>query len=141
MTTPNEKIETIVSHFRSIALTTQAVLDDWRTEGNGGNLPIPKLLGRIAVKLNWDENQILDNDPLVRNVVRNHPDWLVSLGTRGGVQHREDKERIAREKAELKAQKKGRRKKTSVSPELVNQVREEMESRLAGSTETDSEEN
>lgn len=73
-------------------------------------LQFPILMGMIAVKVNWDDKQIRENDPFVRWYVRNHPEWHVTRGAHGGIMKKEDKQKKeavknakATAKAEMKA--------------------------------------
>lgn len=73
-------------------------------------LQFPVLMTMIAVKTNWDDKMIRENDPFVRWYVRNHPQWHVTRGAGGGIMKKEDKQkkeaaRLAKlsAKAEMKA--------------------------------------
>jgi hypothetical protein len=55
-------------------------------------------MGMLAVKLNWDEKQVRENDPIVRYYVRNHPDWYVTRGAHGGIMRTTEKQKKEAEK-------------------------------------------
>jgi hypothetical protein len=85
--------ETITNNVEKITAIFQAAeqaLSDWAGEGN---MQFPILLGMIAVRMNWDEKQVRENDPLVRFHVRNHPDWYVTRGAHGGIMRRSDRDK------------------------------------------------
>lgn len=78
--------------------TIEKCLNEWTGDGC---LQVPNLIGMLAVRLNWDEKQVRENDPIVRWYVRNHNDWYVTRGAHGGIMKLEDKKK----KEELKAAK------------------------------------
>ena len=86
------------------------MLTEWAAGKTEGNLQFPVLLGMIAFRMNWDEKQVRENDPLVRYYVRHNPEWHVTRGAHGGIMRASDKQsklaaKAAKEavKAQLKA--------------------------------------
>lgn len=84
------------------------VLNEWSGEGC---YQFPALLGQIKLKMNWTDQQLRANDPIIREYIRNHPDWYVTRGAHGGIMKSTEKQkkeelRLAKEKAkaELTAQ-------------------------------------
>jgi len=82
-------------------------LNEWHGEGC---LQFPALLSTLAVKLNWNETQVREYDPVVRIIVRRHPDWHVTRGAHGGIMRASEKQKKEdakaakdRAKAELQA--------------------------------------
>lgn len=69
---------------------TDEALAAWQGEGN---LQFPNLLLSIAVKFNWDEKTMRENDPIIRKIVRNHPDWYVTRGAHGGIMRATEKQK------------------------------------------------
>lgn len=69
---------------------TEKALSEWQGEGN---LQFPHLVHTMAVKLNWDDETMRKNDPIVRNIVRDHPDWYVTRGAHGGIMRRSEKDK------------------------------------------------
>jgi len=101
-------IKNILDDLTGIFTATDSVLNDWTSEGN---LQFPALLGMMAIKLNWDDKQVREADPLVRYYVRKHPDWYVTRGAHGGImrtasKQKKDAEKLAKVsvKNDLKAQ-------------------------------------
>jgi hypothetical protein len=84
--TINDNLETLRALFQSI----DQVLNEWTGEGN---LQVPVLLGMMAVKFNWNEKQVRENDPFVRFHVRNHPDWHITRGAGGGIMRASEKQK------------------------------------------------
>jgi|SRR5579859_1549227 len=89
-------------------------LNEWTSEEN---LQFPVLMGMVALRLNWTEEQVRAADPLVRFYVRNHPELEVSRGAKGGIQRKANKQ-----KREALRQAKDAAKK---------QVKETLEAKLA----------
>jgi len=91
----SDVIKNILDDLTSVFTATDSVLNDWTNEGN---LQFPALLGMMAVKLNWDDKQMREADPLVRYYVRKHPDWYVTRGAHGGIMRTSDKQKKDAEK-------------------------------------------
>lgn len=84
----NDNIKRSVEKFTAIAIEAEAALNEWTGEKC---LQFPALLTTMAVKLNWDEQEIRRNDPLVRFYIREHSDWHVTRGAHGGIMRMSDK--------------------------------------------------
>lgn len=104
----SDSIKTRLSELSSLFEETDLVLNEWTS---ASCLQIPALVSTLALKLNWDAKQARENDPLVRWYIRNHPDWYITRGAKGGIMKREDKQKkeIAKQalldvKAQLKAE-------------------------------------
>lgn len=104
-------IQIAMDRLTPIFQVVDEVLGEWSKDRSGeGCLQFPVLMGMIAVKVNWDDKQIRENDPFVRWYVRNHPEWHVTRGAHGGIMKKEDKQKKeavknakATAKAEMKA--------------------------------------
>jgi len=83
-------IQSVLDSLNTLFAQTDQVLSEWSGEGN---LQFPVLLGMMAVKLNWDEKQVREHDPIVRYYVRNNPDWHVTRGAHGGIMKASDKQK------------------------------------------------
>lgn len=94
----NPTAQKVLDELTQLFQATDAALSEWSGEGN---LQFPILLGMMAVKLNWDEKQVRENDPFVRKYVRNHPDWYVTRGAHGGIMRSSERQK----KEELKSAK------------------------------------
>lgn len=92
----NDNIKNVLDKLAPIFSSADEALSSW---SGTGNLQFPVLLGMIAVRLNWDEKQVRENDPLVRYYVRNHPDWSVTRGAKGGIMRSSAKQKRDAEKA------------------------------------------
>lgn len=86
----NDIIQKVVDELIPIFQATDQALSEWTGEGN---LQFPVLLGMMAVRLNWDEKQVREADPLVRMYVRRHPDWHVTRGAHGGIMRMTEKQK------------------------------------------------
>lgn len=86
----SEAVDTNLEKIRAIWKATDEALAEWTGEGN---LQIPILLGMIAVRQHWDEKAVRDADPFVRFHVRNHPEWHVTRGAKGGIMRKSDKDK------------------------------------------------
>ena len=80
----------LLNELEELFRVTDQALSEWIGDGN---LQFPVLLGSIAVKMNWDEKQLRENDPFVRKYVRNHPDWFVTRGAHGGIMRASEKQK------------------------------------------------
>lgn len=92
-------VQTVLDKLDPLFKTTDEVLTEWSVGKSEGNLQFPVLLGMIAVKMNWDEKQLRENDPLVRYYVRNNPEWHVTRGAHGGIMRATDKQNKVAAKA------------------------------------------
>lgn len=103
----SKTVQTVIDKLTPLFQTTDEVLTEWSAGKNEGNLQFPVLLGMIAVKMNWDEKQLRENDPLVRFYVRNNPEWYVTRGAHGGIMRstdKQNKEALKAAKDAIKAQ-------------------------------------
>jgi ElaB/YqjD/DUF883 family membrane-anchored ribosome-binding protein len=91
----NDTVQQIVDELMPIFQATEDVLNEWTEDGN---IQFPALLGRIAIKLNWSDKQIRENDPFVRKYVRANKAWYVTRGAHGGIMKAADRQK----KEELK---------------------------------------
>jgi len=110
----DNSISSALEGLTDIFTATGEVLNEWH--GNV-NLQFPVLMGMLAVRMNWDEKQVRENDPLVRYYVRKHPDWYVTRGAHGGVMRIADKQK--------------KEATTAKRLSLKNQIRQEIEARVA----------
>lgn len=80
----------LLDNLMSLFKSTDEVLNEWTGDGN---LQFPVLLTMMAVKLNWNEKQIREADPLIRYYIRNSPDWYVTRGAHGGIMKASEKQK------------------------------------------------
>ena len=102
--TDKATIKMALDELTAMFSVTNEVLNDWK---GAGNLQFPALLGMMAIKLNWDDKQMREADPLVRYFVRKHPDWYVTRGAHGGIMkttEKQKKETVKTNKASIKDQ-------------------------------------
>lgn len=86
----NDTSQRVIDDLLPIFQATEQALNEWSGEGN---LQFPVLLGMIAVRLNWDEKQVRENDPFVRKYVRNNADWYVTRGAHGGIMRASERQK------------------------------------------------
>lgn len=91
----NRNIQTQIDELTPIWTATDEVLDDWKGEGC---LQLPILMGMLAVKFNWSDKQMRENDPFVRRYLRHHDKWHVTRGAHGGIMRLSDKQKKDAEK-------------------------------------------
>lgn len=92
----SNSVQLVLDELANIYKVTDEVLSDWKGDGN---LQFPVLMGMIAVKLNWDDKQLREADPLVRFYVRKHPEWYVTRGAHGGIMKVADRQKKESDKA------------------------------------------
>ncbi len=90
-------IQDVLDKLVPVFSATEQTLEEWKGEGN---LQFPVLLGMMAVKLNWNEKQVRENDPLIRYYIRNNPNWYVTRGAHGGIMKASDKQKKEASKIE-----------------------------------------
>jgi hypothetical protein len=86
----SDTAQEVIDDLLPIFQATEQVLNEWTSEGN---LQFPALLVKVALKLNWDDKQIRENDPFVRKYVRKNKDWHVTRGAHGGIMRASDKQK------------------------------------------------
>lgn len=89
-------IQSYLDNQAPILLVVDEVLNEWNGEGC---LQFPTLMAKVSAKLLWDEKQIRAKEPIVRDYVRNHPDWYVTRGAHGGIMRAAEKQKKEAEKA------------------------------------------
>ena len=126
----NRNIQTQIDKLIPLWTATDEILNEWKGEGC---LQLPNLLGMLAVKLNWNEKQLRENDPFVRSYLRNHDEWHVTRGAHGGIMRRCDKDKqeadklakkVAREQVEAAIAAKTAQKLAEVASVNVSSVEE-----------------
>jgi hypothetical protein len=103
------EIQSFLDSLVPTLLAVNEVLDKWNGEGC---LQLPALLGSVAVSLNWNDEQVRKNDPIIRQYIRNHAEYIVTRGAHGGIMKRSEKQKkeaeaevkkLAREEAKKEA--------------------------------------
>ena len=92
----NKNIQQVTESLTAIFEATDEALNEWVGDGC---LQIPNLIVTLALKLNWNEKQIRENDPIVRYYIRNNPEWHVTRGAHGGIMRTTDKQQKENAKA------------------------------------------
>lgn len=85
-----DSVEKVLEEIAKVYKVVDECLDEWV---GVTNLQVPILLGMMALKLNWDDKQIKENDGIVRYYIRNHPDWYIIRGVHGGIKRIADKKK------------------------------------------------
>jgi len=84
----------------SIFQVVDEVLDAWNGEGC---LQFPTLMGTVNAKMGWTDKEgeklSRANEPIIRDYVRNHPNWYVTRGAHGGIMRASDKQKKEEAKA------------------------------------------
>lgn len=102
----SDPVSNTLENLRAIFQATDSALAEWTEEGN---LQLPKLLAKMALRMNWNQDQIREADPFIRYYLRNHPDWCITRGAHGGImrkadQLKRDAVKIAKEQARQKVE-------------------------------------
>jgi hypothetical protein len=85
---------THIQSFLDSKISMLLAVDEFLSAWNGeGCLQFPNLLGSIQAKLGWDDKQLRANDPIIREYIRNHPDWYVTRGAHGGIMRMSEKQK------------------------------------------------
>lgn len=100
-------LESLIPAFKVV----DEVLNEWTGEGC---YQFPAMLAAVFARLNWDDKQQRAKEPVIRDYIRNHPDWYVTRGAHGGIMRASEKQKkdaaakakadaIAKSKAEAMA--------------------------------------
>lgn len=73
----------VLEQISAIFVAADEALNVWTEDGS---LPFPTLLGSIATKMNWDDKQTREADPIIRYYIRRNPEFVLARGAKGGVQ-------------------------------------------------------
>lgn len=92
----NSVIQSVTDKLFVVFSAVDEILNTWKGEGN---LQFPTLVGMMALKMNWNDKQARENDPIIRYYVRNNPDWYVTRGARGGIMRSSDRQKKDQAKA------------------------------------------
>jgi hypothetical protein len=95
-------IQSFLDSKVSMLIIVDEILNDWSGESC---YQLPALLGQIKLRMGWDDKQLRSNDPIIREYIRNHPDWYVTRGAHGGIMRRAEKQK---KEAALEAKKKAK---------------------------------
>lgn len=96
----SDVIQSVTDQLVVVFKAADEILNDWSGDGN---LQFPNLMGMLAVKMNWNEKQVRENDPIVRYYVRNNPEWYVTRGAHGGIMRSSDRNKKDQAKAAKEA--------------------------------------
>jgi hypothetical protein len=91
----NRNIQTQIDELTPLWNATDEILNDWKGEGC---FQLPTLMSLLAVKFNWSDKQMRENDPFIRRYLRHHDTWAVTRGAGGGVMKRSEKDKKDAEK-------------------------------------------
>lgn len=81
-------VSEVVAQISHMFQTTDEILSVWSQEGN---LQFPTLLGMLSTKMNWNEKQTREADPLIRFYIRRNPNYHVTRGAGGGIMKASEK--------------------------------------------------
>jgi len=77
------------SKSKMLAVVEQ-VLNEWQSTGN---MQLPILLGRVKIKMGWDDKELKANDPIIRDFLsRFSSKYCIARGPFGGVARRVDRQ-------------------------------------------------
>jgi hypothetical protein len=81
----NDKIEEVINEMRPIFAATESALQEWAVNPKSGCVSLPILTGMVAVRLNWNETEVRENEPIIRAYVKKNSDWFITRGANGGI--------------------------------------------------------
>ncbi len=84
----NEVIKNILNNLAQMFEATDEALSSWV---ESRNLQLPALMGMVSTKMNWNEKQLREADPIIRYYIRNNPNYHVTRGAHGGIMRLSDK--------------------------------------------------
>lgn len=85
-----DTIDTNTEALRILFSQCDQVLNEY---SGVGNLQFPILLGMMAVRFNWNEKMVREYDPLIRFHIRNHTEWCMARGAKGGIMRMDEKQK------------------------------------------------
>jgi hypothetical protein len=91
-----ESMQNAVSKITSVWSLVDELLSSYNSNAN---LQFPTLMQMLAVKMNLEEKQVRELDPMVRFYVRNHPDWKVTRGAHGGIMRASESQKKEEERS------------------------------------------
>ena len=97
-------IQSFLDSKKPVLLIVEEALNEWNGKGC---MQFPSLLEQIKTKMNWDDKQVRANDPIIREFIRNHPNWHVTRGAHGGIMRstdKQEKEAVLLAKQKVKAE-------------------------------------
>jgi len=86
----NANKQKLFNEFEEIFQLTDKILDEW---SHDDNMQFTILLSQLSSQLNWDDKQIKENDPIIRKYLRNHSEWCLVRGAKGGIMPLEKKQK------------------------------------------------
>lgn len=98
-------IDEHAAFHRSVCEHTDQALSEY-FQKNTENLQFPTLLTMVTLQMKLDAKDTKEVDPMIRTFVRNHPEYYVSRGAKGGIMKIESHQKKVDAKAAKEAQKK-----------------------------------
>lgn len=88
-------IQSFLDSKVSMLLIVEEVLNEWVGDGC---FQFPVLLERVQLKMGWKDDeegqkQFRANDPIIREYIRNHSNWYVTRGAKGGIMRSAEKQK------------------------------------------------
>jgi hypothetical protein len=90
-----ESIQNFVNKVISVCKVVDELLSSYTEERK---LQVPQLMEMLAGKMGLDSGQARRLDPIVREYLRDHTEWVVNRGAFGGIERREVSEKKQNEK-------------------------------------------
>lgn len=125
----NDRPKHFQAYFDSQAIIFTAVdqiLDAWT---GSGCYKMPILLEQITEQFGWDDKTLRCKDPVIRDYLRNHPNYFLTRGAHGGIGRRIEKQKkdqalAAKEQA-----------KAEVNAAIEAELRRKQQARIDGAAE------
>jgi hypothetical protein len=83
----SDSVQTFLDTLRPMLKLVDEVLNAWNGDDR---YQVPNLVSELALRLNWDSDQVRRNDPIIRAYLKDHPTWYVTRGAHGGIMKRAD---------------------------------------------------
>jgi len=94
-------IDTVLENLKPVFVAANELINEFYEANPKEKLQFPILMEKMAFKMNWDEQETRENDPIVRAFVRKSGDWVLVRGAHGGIMRASDKKKKAENKAQI----------------------------------------
>ena len=84
----NNNINEVLSKIGKIYEAADEIFYSW---DGPGLLQVPNFMGMLAVKLDIEDKEIRNIDPLIRFYLKHHADFYIARGAKGGIDRRSNK--------------------------------------------------
>lgn len=118
--------EKYLTKIQQLCGQTDEVLNEHTGDGS---LQFPALLTSMTIKFNWTDKQARENEPYIRGYIREHTEWSLVKGAKGGIKRKSDKpsDKMARAAAKKDAQAKVESRMAELSQDETDSSSEDIQ--------------